>query len=84
MTLSDWFAKTERGIKMSMPRHMKVVRFLDAEIEQIQAELEAGESEDFNKYDLLLQTRRELQHLKEENALYRSNFQSFGKAFVGE
>lgn len=59
---------------MGMSRHMKVCRYLEEETEKLEALLSEGKSEDWQTLDLLYQTRQELQHLKEENALYKVQF----------
>ncbi|WP_248499351.1 hypothetical protein, partial [Staphylococcus aureus] len=58
----------------AMPRHMRVVRWLDAQIEELNNSMALGADIDWIHYDMLIQTRTELQELKEDNALYRLNF----------
>lgn len=64
---------------MGMSRHMKVCRFLEEETEKLEEALANKESEDWNRLDILYQTRQELQELKEENVLYKQKFVTFGK-----
>ncbi len=65
----------------AMPRHMRVVRWLDAQIEEMNEQLALGKEINWGEYDMLIQTRQELQELKEDNAMFRLNFSSLNKAF---
>lgn len=66
-----------------MPRHMRVVRWLDEQIKVIEEQMALGNDVDWTYYDMLIQTRQELQQLKEDNALYKLNFMSLRQAAEG-
>lgn len=57
-----------------MNRHQRVVRWLDAQIEEMNHAIALEQDIDWKEYDMLIQTRTELQELKEDNALYQLNF----------
>ena len=65
----------------AMPRHMRVVRWLDAQIEEMNEQLALRKEINWGEYDMLIQTRQELQELKEDNAMFRLNFSSLNSAF---